>query len=321
MSSDQSSAAPKLDSPAQSFSGFSPSSFEFKPEVSEFIPSSATLEPLPPSQSPTRSYNKRKGSNAKRSPNFHPRPEPHSDTQVPDLFANFPALTQSPIRTVPQGLWEDTSRLKFRPESEDFIPTGAFTEFIPASVDLNVAASEFIPSVTAPEFVLSFGDTTAAPITPEKPHTPLLVSRPEAESKSPEPTEPQKLPPTDAAETGSSDNEPQKLDFQLIPDSSIHTKVYPPELIHRVGSEDRTRVVTLERVRLLMARTITESMELRKQFMRGGRTPQRPEGVQTGGMARAQDALISPAAAASPWRMERTMEQVSHYVETTGGGG
>lgn len=308
MSSDQSSAARQLDSSAQPESGSSLPSFEFKPEVSEFVPQA---ESAPSSQSPNRSYTKRKGSNTKRSPSF--RPAPPSEPPLPDLFDNFPALSQSPVRTELQGMWEDTQRLKFRPESEAFVPTGAYEEFIPSlSVpqDLNVAASEFIPNVAATEFVF-LPDNITVSIPSEKPPTPPLVSRPEAESKSPEPTEPQKLPPTDAAETGSSDNEPQKLDFQLIPDSSIHTKVYSPALIHRVGSEDRTRVVTLERVRLLMARTITESMELRKQFMRGGRTPQRPEVVQTGGMARAQEVLQSPAAAASPWRMERTMEQVS----------
>lgn len=310
MSSDQSSAAPQLDSSAQAFSGFSLSSFEFKPEVSEFVPKS---EPAPSSQSPNRTYNKRKGSNTKRSPTFHPRPAPYTEPQVPALFDNFPALSQSPVRTELQGMWEDAQRLKFRPESEAFVPTGGYEEFIPSfsvAPELNVAASEFIPNVAADEFVF-LPDNITVPIPSDKPPTPPLVSRPEAESKSPEPAEPQKLPPTDAAETGSSDNEPQKLDFQLIPDSSIHTKVYSPALIHRVGSEDRTRVVTLERVRLLMARTITESMELRKQFMRGGRAPQRPEVVQTGGMARAQEVMQSPAAAASPWRMERTMEQVS----------
>lgn len=301
MSSNQPSAASSLDSSAQPFSV---SAFEFKPEVSEFVPK---FESTSQTQSPNRSYNKRKGSSSKRSPNFRPRTEP----QNPLIFDNFPALTSdSPVKVELQGMWEDTQRLKIRPESEEFVPRGEASIFVPSfsiSTDLNVAASEFIPSYEAPEFVPPT-DNLPPPIPSDKPPTPPPASRPEAEAKSPEPSEPQKLPPTDAAETGSSENEPQKLDFQLIPDSSFSNKVYSPELIHRVGLEDRTRVVTLERVRLLMARSITESMELRKQFMR--RAPQRPEIVQTS-MQRGQEVQQSPAAAASPWRMERTMEQVS----------
>lgn len=307
MSSNQPPAASPLDSSAQPFSVLSLSSFEFKPEVSDFIPQSGSVQ----TQSPSRSYGKRKGSSSKRSPNFRPRTEPFPELQAAPLLDNFPALpSDPPVKIGLQGMWEDAQRLKIRPESEEFVPRGEATEFVPNfsfATDLNVAASEFVPNYSSFEFVPS-ADNLPPPVPSDKPPTPPPVSRPEAEAKSPEPSEPQKLPPTDAAETGSSESEPQKLDFQLIPDSSFPNKVYSPELIHRVGLEDRTRVVTLERVRILMGRSITESTELRKQFMR--RPPQRPEIVQTG-MQRAQEVQQSPAAVASPWRMERTMEQVS----------
>lgn len=305
MSSEQASAASHLDASAASFSVSAP---EFTPESQEFVPEY--------NQSPTRGPPRRKGSSSKRSPNQRARPLYPAEPQAPLSIEQFPALTTNQaVVLIPQGLWEDTSKLKMRPDTEEFIPKASIPEFEPSfsfSTELNFTANEFIPSVGAEEFIPPTEKAVLPPPSDTPPTTIPSASRLEAEAKSPEPPQSQQLPPTDAAETGSSESETQKVDVQLIPDSQLLVKVYSPELIRKVGHEDRTRVVTLERVRALMERTITEASE-RRQFMK--RVQQRPEVVQTS-LMRAAEVQQSPAAA-SPWRMERTMEQVPIQTETT----
>jgi hypothetical protein len=183
--------------------------------------------------------------------------------------------------------------LKLNPDIQEFVPKSEAFEFIPGSApfvlgtesNFNIGAQEFVP-----------GGVTLETVTPPKPaeDTPVV--------KSPEPSPLLKLVAADAAETGSSDSEAAKLEVRLVPDPRPSRHVYSPDQIRSVSLDDRTRVITLGRVRELAERKITEVAEMKRSYLKKLRNEpvaamSRP--VET------QLPSLSPI-----WRMERTREQV-----------